>query len=51
MPLSGSLAAAKSLKDGLQVYALPFADERAENGILTISRCPFNMKGRRKQRS
>lgn len=41
----------KSLKDGLQVYALPFADERAENGILTISRWPFNMKGRRKRRS
>lgn len=38
----------KSLKDGLQVYALTFADERARNGILTISRCPFNMKGRGK---
>lgn len=41
----------KSLKDGLQVYALTFADERAENGILTISRWPFKMKGRRKRRS
>lgn len=38
----------KSPKDGLQVYALTFADERAQNGILTISRCPFNMKGRGK---
>lgn len=50
-PLSGSLLVVRSLKDGLQVYALTFADERAQNGILTISRCPFNMKSCTKPRS
>lgn len=44
-PLSESLLVLKSPKDGLQVYALTFADERGPNGILTISRCPFYMKG------
>lgn len=48
--LSGSLLVVKSLKDGLQV-CVTFADERAENGILTISRCPFNMKSCTKPRS
>lgn len=50
-PLSESLLVLKSPKDGLQVYALTFADERAPKWYFNNIMMPFPYERQHKQHS